>query len=113
MTTSTTLKPWGKYIILEKTSKHWIKKLFVKKGQKLSLQSHEERTEIWVVLSGKIEAIRGNSSFFLGTGELIKIGKKEKHRIIALDDSWVLEAAFGHVLENDIVRYQDDYGRIK
>jgi len=109
----TILKPWGKYIILEKKRNYWIKKLFVPQGGKLSLQSHKNRFEIWVVLSGRIEAIKGNSRFLLKGGEFLKINKKEKHRIIGLKDSWILEIAFGQTRESDIIRFKDDYGRIK
>ena len=109
----TILRPWGKYIILEKKRDYWIKKLFVRQGEKLSLQSHKGRFEIWIVLSGRIEVIKGNSHLFLKEGEFVKINKKEKHRITGLKDSWILETAFGQVRENDIVRFEDDYGRIK
>jgi len=109
------LKPWGKEILLEKKRNYWIKKLFVRHGEKLSLQSHQERFEIWVVLSGKVEAIKGNSHFLLKAGDVFKVNKQEKHRIIGTRfiDSWILEIAFGRVRENDIVRFEDDYGRIK
>lgn len=109
----TVLKPWGKYVILEKKPDYWIKKLFVRQGGKLSLQSHQGRFEIWIVLSGRVRAIKGNSSRVLKEGELLKINKKEKHRLIGLKDSWVLETAFGRVREDDIRRFQDVYGRIK
>lgn len=110
--TNTVIKPWGKYVVIEKNKGYWIKKLFVSRGKKISLQSHQDRFELWTVLSGKVEAIKGKSSYFLASGESIKINKKEKHRIIAIQDSWILEVAFGRVRENDIVRYQDDYGRV-
>lgn len=106
-------KPWGKYIVLEKDKNHWIKKLFVKEGERISLQSHKHRLEIWVVLSGKIKATKGNSTKEMSEGDFIKIDKKEKHRIEGINDAWVLEAALGKVKENDITRYQDDYGREK
>lgn len=106
-------KPWGRYIILEKRRGYWIKKLFIRKGAKLSLQSHKDRYEIWIVLFGKIEAIKGNSRVKLREGEFLKINKKEKHRIIGLNQACILEVAFGKVRERDVVRYQDDYGRKK
>ena len=109
----TILRPWGKYVILEKKKDYWIKKLFVRQGEKLSLQSHKGRFEIWIVLSGRIEVIKGNSHLFLKEGEFLKINKKEKHRITGLKDSWILETAFGQMRENDIIRFKDDYGRIK
>jgi len=109
----TILKPWGKYIILEKKQDYWIKKLFVRQSEKLSLQSHKNRFEIWIVISGRIEIIKGNSRLLLKVGEFVKINKKEKHRITGLKDSWILEIAFGQMRENDIIRFKDDYGRIK
>ena len=109
----TILKPWGKYVILEKKQDYWIKKLFVRQGEKLSLQSHKNRFEIWIVLSGRIEVIKGNLPLLLKEGEFLKINKKEKHRITGLKDSWILEVAFGQMRENDIIRFKDDYGRIK
>jgi len=109
----TILKPWGKYVILEKKRDYWIKKLFVRQGAGISLQSHKGRFEIWIVLSGKVEIIKGSSRFLLKEGEFLKIDKKEKHRITGLKESWILETAFGQVRENDIIRFKDDYGRIK
>ncbi|MFH0906830.1 MAG: mannose-6-phosphate isomerase [bacterium] len=109
----TILKPWGKYIILEKKQGYWIKKLFVRKGATTSLQSHKGRFEIWIVLSGRVELIKGSLCFKFKQGEFLKIDKKEKHRITGLKESWILEVAFGHAQENDIIRFKDDYGRVK
>lgn len=105
------IKPWGEYIVLEQKDGYWLKKIFVKKGARLSLQSHAGRTEVWVVLSGEIEAVKGDVRHTLHVGESITIEKNEKHRITGLEDSWVLEAAFGELSEDDIIRYEDDYGR--
>ena len=107
------IKPWGEYIVLEQNDGYWIKKLFVKEGARLSLQSHRDRAEIWVVLSGKIETTKGDSRAELGEGEYIKIEKNEKHRIAGIADSWILEVAFGDAREDDITRFEDDYGRIE
>ena len=104
-------KPWGKYAVLEQTPEHWIKKLYVDQGRQLSLQSHRHRTEIWVVLSGRIRVIKGDQTLILKKGEMVEIAKREKHRIAALASSCVLEVAFGQVSEDDIIRYEDDYGR--
>ncbi|PIT91852.1 mannose-6-phosphate isomerase [Candidatus Jorgensenbacteria bacterium CG10_big_fil_rev_8_21_14_0_10_54_38] len=109
----TILKPWGKYILLEKKRDYWIKKLCVRQGARISLQSHKGRFEIWIVLSGSVEVMKGSSRLLLKEGDFLKINKKEKHRITGLKDSWILEAAFGQVRENDIIRFKDDYGRIK
>lgn len=106
-------RPWGGYAVLEKRRNYWLKKLFVKRGAQLSLQSHKKRYEMWIVLEGKIRAQKGGASFVVRGGEYIKINKNERHRISGLADSVVLEAAFGQPKERDIIRYEDMYGRIK
>jgi len=98
---------------LEKYPSYWLKKLFIDKGELLSLQSHKNRYEVWIVLRGKIR-IRKNGTFLnLQKGEHIKINRKEKHRIYGLTNASILEAAFGRAREKDIIRYEDEYGRIK
>jgi mannose-6-phosphate isomerase len=104
--------PWGGYTILKKTNSYWAKKLFVHKNARLSLQSHQYRSEIWFVLSGTIMAQVSNKEQEAQKGALVFIPKKAKHRITGLTDACVLEIAFGRVLERDIVRYEDDYGRV-
>lgn len=79
----------------------------------MSLQSHKNRYEIWVVLKGKIRAQKGRDSFALRQGEYLKINKEVKHRMVGLTDAVVLEAAFGKPEERDIIRYEDKYGRIE
>lgn len=105
-------RPWGEYQVLEKTSEYWLKKLFINKGEQSSLQSHKNRDEIWIVLHGRIKAQKGEVSFILNEGEFLKIGKEEKHRIYGLTNACILEAAFGQPRERDIIRYEDDYGRL-
>lgn len=104
-------RPWGSYAILRKDSSCWVKKIFVNKGARLSLQSHEHRSEVWYVLSGKITVWLGNQRHEASEGEFVYVPKKTKHRIEGITKACVLEVAFGRVLERDIVRYEDDYGR--
>ncbi len=107
-------KPWGGYLVLEKYSNaYWLKKLFIHKGEELSLQSHQNRSEIWIVLKGRIRVQKEDAFSILRKEEFIKINKKEKHRIYGITNAQVLEIAFGKVEEEDIIRYQDKYGRIK
>lgn len=105
------IRPWGGYTILKKTKTYWVKKLFIDKNARLSLQCHEYRDEILFVLEGCITAIVGNKEIMVHKGELVHIPKQTKHRIIGLKKTCVLETAYGKVLERDIVRYDDDYGR--
>jgi mannose-6-phosphate isomerase-like protein (cupin superfamily) len=104
-------KPWGGYTVLKKNHGLWIKKLFIKKGERISLQSHELRTEVWVVISGEIEAQVGNARHVAGPDDVIVVGPHRKHRIAGITDACVMELAQGIVREHDIVRYEDDYGR--
>ncbi len=106
-------KPWGSYQTLEKNKNYWLKKLFVKKGEELSLQSHKNREEFWVLLKGEIKAQKNNDFKILKIGDSLKIEKNEKHRIIGIENSVVFEVALGQPQENDIIRYEDKYGRTK
>jgi len=105
------IKPWGGYTILKKTRLFWVKKLFINKEARLSLQSHYYRNEVWFILSGHIEAQIGNAFQRATKGDVIFVPIKKKHRIIGVSKACVLEFAFGRVLERDIIRYEDDYGR--
>ena len=105
------VRPWGGYTILKKTKTYWVKKLFINKNARLSLQSHQHRDEIWYVLSGEIKAQIGNKVNNAKVGDIIYVPKQKKHRIIGVTQAYVLEVAFEKVLERDIVRYEDDYGR--
>lgn len=105
-------KPWGGYLILKKSPRYWLKKLFVKKGEQLSLQSHRNRYEMWILLQGTVRIQKGSVFSILQEGECLRINKKEKHRMYGLTDASILEAAFGEPKEGDIIRYEDAYGRI-
>lgn len=105
-------RPWGGYTILKKTNLFWVKKLYIGKNKRLSLQSHALRNEIWVVLNGTVDAQIGTKHKKSKIGDVFFIPKKRKHRILGITDACVLEFAFGRVLEKDIIRYEDDYGRI-
>lgn len=105
-------RPWGGYTILKKTKNHWLKKLFVNKNARLSLQSHRYRDEIWYILSGKIKAQVGARQTILSVGDFIFVPKNKKHRITGISQACILEVAFGKTLEKDIIRYADDYGRL-
>ena len=107
------MKPWGWYEIVEKKRTWWIKKLFVKSGAMLSLQSHRFRSEIWTVLTGEIIAQIGRKKKKCRAGETVTIGKNAKHRIKGVSDALVLETAIGRPIERDITRYEDIYRRIR
>ncbi len=105
-------RPWGGYTLIKRKKKYWFKKLFIRSKERFSLQSHKNRSELWIVLKGKIIARIGNKSRSAKKGDIFWVPKKTKHRIAAKEDAIVLEMAFGEKLkEGDIIRYEDDYGR--
>jgi mannose-1-phosphate guanylyltransferase/mannose-6-phosphate isomerase len=108
-------RPWGSYTVLEETDIYKIKRVSVKPGQKLSLQLHHHRSEHWVVVSGTADIELNGETKLLRQGESTFVRSGMKHRlknpgIIPLE---VIEVQLGEYLEeDDIVRFNDDYGRI-
>lgn len=105
-------RPWGGYIILKKTENFWLKKLIIKPKCRTSLQSHKLRDEVWIVMNGEIKVQIGDKELNLNEGDILHIPKMRKHRIYSETSACILEVAFGKVLETDIIRYEDDYGRV-
>ena len=113
--TSIVLKPWGSYEIIEKNDKYTIKRIIVKIGGKLSLQSHNNRSEHWIVVGGQAEVTLEDKKIKLQKNQNIFIPKKAKHRLYnnGIEDLVVIEIWYGDILdEEDIVRYDDIYNRI-
>lgn len=104
-------RPWGGYSVLLRTRTTWVKKLFIRAGERTSLQHHRWRSEIWHVLSGEVEVRLGATVRRCAAGDTLLVPRGRRHRIAALSDACVLEVASGRVLERDIVRDEDDYGR--
>lgn len=104
-------RPWGGYTVLRRTRTTWVKKLFIHAGQRTSLQRHRQRSEVWYVLYGSVEVRLGRRSWRCGAGDTVLIAAGHRHRLTGLTEACVLEVASGRVLERDIVRDEDDYGR--
>ena len=112
--TSLVSKPWGSYEVLEKKSNYAIKRLIVKPGAILSLQSHLYRSEHWVVVEGVAEITIDNEVSALKLNKSVFIPQKTKHRIANKEksDLVIIEIWYGDTLdEEDIVRYEDVYNR--
>ncbi len=107
-------RPWGSYTILEDTGIYKIKRVSVKPGQKLSLQLHHHRSEHWVVVRGTAEVELNGEIKLLRQGESTFVRSGTRHRlrnpgVIPLE---VIEVQLGEYLEeDDIIRFDDDYGR--
>jgi mannose-6-phosphate isomerase len=107
-------RPWGYYEILYIENGMQIKRLVVHSGKRLSLQSHEKRSEHWYIKEGQALAEIEGNTYTLDVGNSITILKGEKHRVSAAgnDDLELIEIQEGTYLgEDDIVRYDDDFGR--
>jgi cytidyltransferase-like protein len=115
-------RPWGVYYVLEDQPKFKVKKIIVKPGQRLSLQSHKHRSEHWVVVTGTATVqIRDKSHpehighSILNENESIYISKGHVHRLSNTSDNLleIVEVQCGdYTGEDDIERYEDDYNRI-
>lgn len=106
-------KPWGFYTVLEKHAQYVVKKIEVLPGEKLSLQMHKHKDKDWFVVVGEAEIRKDDDTFRLNTGSTF-IPRGTEHRLGNTGDSplIVIEIEIGdHVDENDVVRFDDLYGR--
>jgi mannose-1-phosphate guanylyltransferase/mannose-6-phosphate isomerase len=110
----TVYRPWGSYTILEEQAAFKIKRITVNPGVKLSLQMHHHRSEHWVVVRGTAKVTCGEKVFLVLENQSTYIPCGERHRlenpgVIPLE---LIEVQNGSYLgEDDIVRFDDDFGR--
>ena len=108
-------RPWGKYDSLDIGNRDQVKRITVKPGAKLSIQMHHHRAEHWIVVSGTAKVTNGDQTILLTENESTYIPIGQIH---ALENPGVLpleliEVQSGSYLgEDDIVRFEDRYGRI-
>lgn len=113
---STIYRPWGAYTVLEEGKRYKIKRIEVKPLEKLSLQLHYHRSEHWVIVRGTAKVTIGDKEEIVHEGESIFVPKSAIHRVenpgkVALE---IIEVQVGEYLgEDDIVRLEDIYGRLK
>ncbi len=108
-------RPWGQYEILSDTSDYKIKVIRVNPGAQLSYQSHEHRSEHWVVIEGEGDVIINEQALSVSPGSSIVIPENSKHRIKNTSTKILrfVEVQTGDYFgEDDIKRYQDDYKRV-
>lgn len=111
----TVYRPWGYYTVLAQGKGFLTKLIHVNPQQKLSLQSHNHRSEHWVVLEGKAKVILDQNEYILDAGQSIDIPLKAIHSLQNPfnEDLKITEVQKGDLLvEEDIVRYEDIYGRV-
>jgi len=108
-------RPWGSYTLLGQGPRFKIKRLEIKPGASISLQRHHHRSEHWIVVSGLAEVTRDDEVFLVDTNESTYIKAGHKHRVanLGLIDLVIIEVQSGDYLgEDDIVRFDDLYGRV-
>ena len=110
----TVARPWGTYTVLQEGPRFKIKRIEVKPKQTLSLQMHHHRSEHWIVVSGTAKVSCGERSFLVAANEstYIPIGSQHRLENPGVVDLVVIEVQCGDYLgEDDIVRFDDVYGR--
>jgi mannose-6-phosphate isomerase-like protein (cupin superfamily) len=109
-------RPWGLYEVLDEGSGYKVKRIEVKPGHRLSLQSHENRSEHWVVVQGEATVTIDDKEHLLRTNEDILIPARARHRVANRGNDLLIfvEVQCGSYLgEDDIKRYEDDYHRAR
>ena len=107
-------RPWGKFDSIDKGERYQVKRITVKPGAKLSIQKHHHRAEHWIVVSGTAQVSKGDESFLLSENESTYIPLGVVHSLenpgkVNLE---LIEVQSGTYLgEDDIVRFEDKYGR--
>ncbi|MGB5629390.1 MAG: mannose-1-phosphate guanylyltransferase/mannose-6-phosphate isomerase, partial [Woeseiaceae bacterium] len=107
-------RPWGSYDSIDNSENFQVKRLVVKPGAVLSLQRHAHRSEHWVVVKGKALITRNDEEFELKVNESTYVAIGDVHRIANPYDEpvHIIEVQCGDYLgEDDIVRFDDNYGR--
>lgn len=110
-------RPWGSFEVLADGASHWkVKYLEVAPGRRLSYQSHEHRAEHWVVVEGTAEVTIDGVTRRVEVGESIDVPRGARHRCANPGDGPLVfvEVQLGDYFgEDDIVRYEDDFGRVE
>jgi len=107
-------RPWGWYDSIDSGDRFQVKRIVVQPGARLSLQMHHHRAEHWVVVRGTAQVTRGQETFLLAENESTFIPVGERHSLanpgkVPLE---IIEVQSGGYLgEDDIVRFEDSYGR--
>jgi len=118
-------RPWGRWVLLYDDGGRWVKEITVKPGHRLSLQRHQHRDEVWVCIAGSglatirnyPKTLKNGNQVFLERGKAVKVECFDDHRLenIGEEDLVVIEVALSSdgepLTEEDIERFDDDYGR--
>ena len=110
-------RPWGSFTVLDEGENYKVKRIEVLPGKRLSYQKHRRRAEHWFVVTGTAKVTLNDETIFVETDKAIDIKIGDAHRVENPHQSETLifiEVQRGDYLgEDDIVRLEDDFGRIE
>lgn len=105
-------RPWGAFKQYANNQEVTVSLMMVKPGQRLSLQSHTGRAELWIILDEGAAVQIDEAMHYPKAGDELWIPANSKHRLSSTGPAVrVLEVAFGNWQQADITRYEDDYDR--
>jgi mannose-6-phosphate isomerase-like protein (cupin superfamily) len=107
-------KPWGWELVWAEAEAYVGKLLFVRAGESLSLQYHEQKDESWLVQEGRArlelgEVGGGLETLEIASGDAFRFRPRTVHRVTAIEDTLVIEVSTNNL--SDVVRLEDRYGR--
>lgn len=105
-------RPWGAFEQYAHNQEVTVSLMTVKPGQRLSLQAHTARAELWIALDDGAEVLIGDETLYPKAGDELWIPANTQHRLSASERPVrILEVAFGNWQQADIIRFADDYRR--
>ncbi len=107
-------RPWGNYTILDEAEGFKVKRIEVLPNKRLSYQKHSRRSEHWFIVNGVAKVTLNDIEILVKTGEAIDIPLEAKHRVENVGNELLvfIEIQRGDYFgEDDIVRFEDDFGR--
>lgn len=113
-TQNSVTRPWGYFTNLTEGQRFLVKIIHVNPAERLSVQSHNHRSEHWVCVKGECTVLLNNKTITLKEGQSIDIPQKAVHSLQnnTAADIEIIEIQRGDILsEDDIIRYEDIYGR--
>lgn len=109
-------RPWGSYTVLDEGDDYKVKRIEVLPGKRLSYQRHSRRAEHWYVVRGTAKVTLNGVEVLVDSGNAIDIAREDAHRVENPSDAELLvfiETQTGDYFgEDDIVRLEDDFGRV-
>jgi mannose-6-phosphate isomerase len=109
-------RPWGSWHVIDVADGYKVKRIHVNPGSRLSYQTHQHRSEHWVVIFGTATCTINDVVTSAGPGESVDVAVGAKHRIAndGVEELVIVEVQQGaYTGEDDIVRLDDDFGRCR